>query len=352
LRQISARNPKARLLVTGCFAQLYADKALSAAPKAELIPNNRKQNIPLLLGAAENAASWKISGLRGRTRAFVKIQDGCDRFCSYCAVPLARATKYSKPFDSALEEIRALALSGTREIVLSGINIGDYACPQTGQGLAQLLKAATELEGDFRIRFSSVEAFSIDDSLLRTADAAGDKFCRYFHIPLQTGSPAVASAMNRKCRPEDFAKTVELLRRKLPKVSIFSDVIAGFPAETEKEFEETKNFIKKMELSGLHVFSFSPRPGTAAAELTSLPAAVIRKRAEILRELDMRLRAEFARSLVGTVQRVLPEKGTRPFSGLAGNFQRVLLPQDAPVHSFADVLIEAADGGLCHGRLY
>jgi len=351
LRQISARNPGARLIVTGCFAQLHADKVLQAAPGAELVPNPRKQDISLLLGAPESAAGWTVTGLRGRTRAFIKIQDGCDRFCSYCAVPLARSVKYSKNFDQALAEIKALVGAGIREIVFSGINIGEYKCPDTGRGLAELLAEAARMPGDFRLRFSSVEAFSINEELLGTAAGAGEKFCRYFHIPLQTGSPSVASAMNRKCRPEDFSRAVRLVRRFLPEATVFSDVIAGFPSETEAEFVETKSFIENMALSGLHVFSFSPRPGTAAAKLKPLSAAVVRDRAERLRALDEKLREAFAKSLVGTVQLVLPEDGTRPFSGLAGNFQRVLLPKTAAHGDFARVEIESASGGLCQGRL-
>ena len=351
LRQIFSRNPAARLIVTGCFAQLHADKVLLSAPNAELVPNPKKQDISLLLGAPESAAGWAVTGLRGRTRAFIKIQDGCDRFCSYCAVPLARSVKYSKNFDSALKEVRALLDCGLREIVFSGINIGEYKCPETGLGLAALLTEASRIPGDFRLRFSSVEAFSINEELLDAASRAGEKFCRYFHIPLQTGSPSVATAMNRKCRPDDFRRAVALVRRALPEASIFSDVIAGYPSETEAEFLETEAFIETLALSGLHVFSFSARAGTAAAKLKTLPPAVVRDRSRRLHALDEKLRSAFARSLVGTVQRVLPEEGSRPFSGLSESFQRVLLPKGAPHEGFTLVEIESASGGLCQGRL-
>lgn len=351
LRQISSRRPQARLIVTGCFAQLNPDKVLLSAPGAELVPNPRKQDISLLLGAPESAAGWAVTGLRGRTRAFIKIQDGCDRYCSYCAVPLARSVKYSKNSLAALKEVRALADCGIREIVFSGINIGEYKCPDTGRGLAALLAEAARIPGDFRLRFSSVEAFSINEELLDAAAGAGEKFCRYFHIPLQTGSPSVATAMNRKCRPDDFRQAVGLVRRAMPEASVFSDVIAGYPSETDAEFLETTAFIETLGLSGLHVFSFSSRPGTAAAKLKPLPPDLVRERARRLRALDETLRASFARSLVGTVQRVLPEEGSRPFSGLAENFQRVMLPKGAPRDAFSRVEIVSASGGLCQGRL-
>jgi len=351
LRQASSRNPKARILVTGCYAQLNPEKILSCAPAAELVSNARKQDIPLLLGAAESAADWRVSGLHGRTRAFVKIQDGCDRFCAYCAVPLARPGKYSKPLESALSEIRGLAASGTREIVLAGINIGEYRCPGTGSTLARLLEQAAAIEGDFRLRLSSVEAFSFTPALLDAAASAGPKFCRYFHIPLQTGSTSLALDMNRKCAPEDFARAVEMARLRFPAVSVFSDVIAGYPSESEAQFRETAEFIKSMGLSGLHVFSYSSRPGTAAAKLKPLAPAVVKARARELRALDKSLRDALSLSMVGTRQRVLIEEGSRPLSGLAENFQRVCLSGGGNKRGFTQAEIIAAADGLCQGRI-
>ncbi|NLO90958.1 MAG: MiaB/RimO family radical SAM methylthiotransferase [Elusimicrobia bacterium] len=351
LRLVSARNPKARIVVTGCYAQLNPEKVLSSAPAAELVPNPRKQEIPLLLGAPEAASDWSVSGLHGRTRAFVKIQDGCDRFCAYCAVPLARTGKYSKPLRSAIAEIRALAASGIGEIVLSGINIGDYRCPETGAPLARVLKEAAALDGEFRLRLSSVEAFSFTPELLSAAVSAGGKFCSYFHIPLQTGSPSLALDMNRKCSPGDFAAAVDMVRAAFPGVSIFSDVIAGYPTETDAQFRETFDFIQAMKLSGLHVFSYSSRPGTAAAKLKPLPPAVVKARAQELRALDRRLREGLARAMVGTMQSVLVEDGTRPLSGLAENFQRVLLSGGGKASGFVRAEIISADDGLCRGRI-
>ncbi len=348
IRQISRRNPSARLVLTGCYAAAHQDYIRQTFPQAEIIG---KYELGKQLFAQEDIC-WTVSGHEGHSRAFIKIQDGCDCFCSYCIVPFARPVKRSKPAPDVLKEITALVQKGFGEIVLTGINIGNYLCPQTGQDLAALCQDIAALPGRFRVRFSSIELQTVTDGVIESIQNYPARFCHYFHLPLQAGCDQVLKDMNRHYNTAQYAAKVAQLRKRVPQMGIFADVIAGYPSETDADFEATCQFIEQIKLAGLHVFSYSPRPGTPAASLKQLPPGEIKRRAEKLRELDKRLRAAFAASLVGTQQEVFVEehKDGRPH-GITSNFQPAVLETQTPVRGLVRVRITRAEGPLCYAQV-
>ncbi len=348
IRQILRRNPQARLVLTGCYAAAHSASVREKFPQAEIVG---KYDLGKALFNTEDVC-WTVSGHEGHSRAFIKIQDGCDCFCSYCIVPFARHIKRSKPLADVLSEIKTLKAKGFAEIVLTGINIGNYLCPQTGADLAGLCEKIAEQPGHFRVRFSSIELQTVTDGVIAQMHARPDRFCNYFHLPLQAGCDKVLKDMNRHYDTAAYRARVEDLCHHVPQIGIFADVIAGYPTETEEDFKTTVHFIREMKLAGLHVFSYSPRPGTKAAELPQLTSAEIKRRAEILRALDKELRAAFAQSLVGTEQEVfIEERSTDKPQGITANFQPVVLENKAPLHGLVRVQITSAEGLLCKGVL-
>lgn len=348
IRQILRRNPNARLVLTGCYAAAHSAAIRSAFPQAEIVG---KYELGKALFNTEDVC-WTVSGHEGHSRAFIKIQDGCDCFCSYCIVPYARPEKRSKPLSDVLKEIKTLEEKGFAEIVLTGINIGNYRCPQTGADLAALCGEIAALPGRFRVRFSSIELQTVTDGVVHWMSARPDRFCNYFHLPLQAGCDKILADMNRHYDTAAYRARVADLRKNVPQIGIFADVIAGYPTETEADFEATAAFIRQVRLAGLHVFSYSPRPGTPAAALKQLPHEEIKRRAEVLRALDKELRAAFAASLVGTEQEVFVEehKNGRPH-GITSNFQPVVLEGSAAPHGLVRAKIIRAEGGLCFGEV-
>ena len=347
IRQILRRNPRARLVLTGCYAAAHEQMVREKFPQAELIG---KYDLGKALFNVPDVC-WTVSGHEGHSRAFIKIQDGCDCFCSYCIVPYARPVKRSKPLADVLGEIQTLEQKGFAEIVLTGINIGNYLCPQTGTDLAGLCAQIAQLPGRFRVRFSSIELQTVTDGLIGQMAARPDRFCNYFHLPLQAGCDKILQDMNRHYDTAAYRARVEELRRRVPQIGIFADVIAGYPTETEADFEATAAFIREVNLAGLHVFSYSPRPGTPAAALTQLPHEEIKRRSDALRALDKELRAAFAASLVGTEQEVFIEehKSGRPH-GITSNFQQVVLEGAPAARGLVRAVITRAEGPVCIGK--
>jgi len=354
LRLISRRNPAARIFAAGCYAQAHPEKVLKNAPGAEIFGTERKKDIAKILGGAGMSGfGWRTTGHRGHSRAFVKVQDGCAGGCAYCIVPLARPTLSSKPMAEAVDEVCTLVRNGFAEVVLSGINIGNYKCPDTGAELPQLLAALFAIKGDFRIRLSSIEQGNITPGLIDICLRAGDMFCPHFHIPLQHGADKVLAEMGRRYKRSSYAEKAALVRSAWPLAGIYADVIAGYPTETEADFADCASFIERNALSGLHVFRFSPRPKTRAEALKPLPPEVVRHRAEALRSLDARLRSSFADALCGTSQRVLVEEHCAEegvAQGVCGNFQKVLIKTNSKLSGLVSVRITKSDKQLCHAE--
>lgn len=340
IRRASRRNPGSRIVVTGCYAQV-APEQLAAMSEVELvIGNEEKRRLPEILKRGLTQSRVQVAGIdeisRGETlhlesfsehtRAFLQIQNGCDSYCSYCIVPFARGRSRSVPQDKVMEGVARLSGEGYREIVLTGIHLGNYGRDLTPA--TSLLGLVMQIEQGGvagRIRLGSIEPVDLTPELIEFS--AGSKIiCPHFHIPLQSGSYAVLARMNRGYDSRYFRRLVNRIDSAIPDVCIGFDVIAGFPGETDEEFTETLSLITELPAAYLHVFPFSSRPGTKAAEMPGhLPSRVVTERAERLRILGEQKRQEFYRRFVGRTMDVLvmQQGDTGLWSGMTGNYLTV-----------------------------
>ncbi len=352
LRRAAAANPKAAIAVTGCLATLEPEKILRAAPRASLFPNADKEKITsAFCGGDAGGDFFPVAKFHGKARAFIKVQDGCDLKCAYCLVNLARSELKSKPLEAAVSEASRLVAGGFSELVLCGTRLGKYRCPRTGADLAALVKRLFSLPGEFRVRFSSIEPGELTPGLLSALKSGGARFCDYFHLPLQAGSDKVLREMGRPFDTARYAAKAAELRRLFPGVGIYADIIAGYPTETAEDFEAGLSFVRGLGLSGLHVFSFSARPGTRAAALKPLPPKTVSARSLALRRLDGELRAAYAASQLGKELRVLAlrNKAGR-CQALASNFVSVELEGARRQGGLFTCRITAARDGACTGE--
>jgi threonylcarbamoyladenosine tRNA methylthiotransferase MtaB len=374
LRRASRRNPSALVVATGCYAQREPG-ALSSMPEVRLVVGNaEKHAIPGLIaehltsgGRPPSDVDVFVSPLRGRsfeafdirrfrghTRAFLKIQDGCDRRCSYCAVPDARGPARSRPFRDVVDQAARLTANGYREIVLTGVHIGSYGADGGGPGLPELLSALEEVPGLARLRLGSVEPNELSPGLA-AAILRSDKICRHLHVPLESGSDATLARMGRAYTRSDYAEAVGRITGRDPRAGLGADVMVGFPGETEEHFEETVALIEELPFTYLHVFSFSPRPGTPAAEMGGAVPGVVKKRRSLaLRELGHAKSLAFRRTLVGERLEILVEerRGRRGgrLTGLSSNYVRVEIEgDDRLANRLVEVVVESADEEVTRG---
>jgi threonylcarbamoyladenosine tRNA methylthiotransferase MtaB len=295
-------------------------------------------------------------GEAGHTRPVLKIQDGCDSRCSFCVIPQVRGRSRSLAPGRVVEEIRKLTENGAREIVLSGIDLGSYGRDLKPRAeLGELLRRIVEETLIERLRVSSIEPMDVTEDLI-SLFAASERMARHFHMPLQSGSDRILAAMHRWYRAEHYARHAELVREWLPEAGIGADVIAGFPGETDEDHRATLALIDRLPLAYLHVFSFSPRPGTPAAEMRDhVPAAVIAKRARQLRALGEEKRSAFRAAQVGRTLRVLTlhregEDLAGPWTrALSGNYIDVRVAGRCPANQFLDVQIAGERDGCLAG---
>lgn len=293
----------------------------------------------------------------GYTRAFLKIQTGCDSSCTYCIVPRARGPARSMPSEQVLAQIHSLAASGYREVVLTGIDLGSWG-HDTGEGsLADLLRLLVARSRVDRFRLSSVEPLEMDEALLDAIETAGGRVARHFHLPLQSGSDPVLKRMARPYSAGRYLEIVQAVAARFPDAAIGTDVIVGFPGETKEEFEETLAFVAEAPLTYLHVFSYSDRPGTPAAAMKpKVPPEIIQERSARLRALGQQKKASFRLRLVGSEQQTLVLSERTPdgrLLGLTGNYIEVLLtlPDDC-VNRFARVRLDKVlPDGRCEGEV-
>ncbi len=338
VRRLLRENPKARVVVTGCYASHAPESLRSLSPRVEVYSNKEKEGLPACLGFEVAPEVWGLSRFSHRARAFVKIQDGCKAPCRYCIIPQTRPDYWSKPVDHVLKEVRTLVDAGHGEIVFTGIRLGLYRgrSPEgKSEGLAALLARVVALQGRSRVRLSSLEVTEIPDELIRLA-AGTDKVCAHFHIPLQSADDGVLKDMGRWYRFADYEDRVRTVRRFLPDAAVTADVLTGFPTESEAAFETTVNRIGALNLSGLHAFPYSSRPGTPAAELTPLDRSVLQKRTRRLISLSESLNSRFRDRFRGTARTALAE-GTG--EGWTDNYLRVSLPADVPAGALVPAVI-------------
>lgn len=352
LKKISKIKP-GKIIVTGCYATLFSDKILEIDKNILIFPNIEKENIvSIITGKKIEKDFFTVTGFEGRTRAFVKVQDGCDLKCSYCIVPYGRSEIKSKPSGQVISEVKNLIEKGYKEIILSGTRLGKYRCPEKNYTLKDLLSELFAIDGDYRIRFSSMEPMEVTEDLVVFLKNAKEKFCDYFHISIQSASDKILKFMKRPYDSHYLHDTVTLLRENFDKVGIFCDVICGFPLETEEDFEKTYNFISEHNFSGLHVFTFSMRPLVEANKYKDLPYLVKSERAKKMRELDKVLRKKFADFLVGKRLRVLTLKRKGDFIlGLSSNFQNIFLDKELKTNFFYEVEVGMDVEGKLIGKI-
>ncbi len=345
LRRARRTNPEARVVAAGCYAQLEGERIAREGLATHILGNPAKLDLiewlsrpgsfekPCLAGASapRSRAEFEISPVSrmhtGRTRALLKVQDGCDSFCSYCVVPLVRGKSRSLAPALVVSQLHEFLRAGYREIVLTGIHLGKWGKDlQPAQTLSDLLEKISSCPPlPPRLRLSSIEPEEFDSNLLEVISRA-PWICRHFHIPLQSADPVILSRMHRLYTREYYGELVARLRAQFPEAALGADVLTGFPGESEKQFENTCEFIEKLPLSYLHVFPFSPRPGSAAADFSDrVEAEELKRRAALLQALSRRKKRTFRESLVGKTLDLIVEAQTRPglWEGISGNYVKV-----------------------------
>jgi threonylcarbamoyladenosine tRNA methylthiotransferase MtaB len=321
LRKIKRENPYASIIAAGCYAELNAKDIKAIDDSIELLGNNEKLKF---------SADSGISFFKGHTRAFIKVQDGCNNFCSYCKVPIVRGRSRSRDPEEVFKEAKALIDSGYKELVLTGICLGDFGkYSYKDTRLSALIGNISEIKKDFRIRLSSIELPDITDDLIGEMNGR-KKICRHFHIPLQSGDDDILRQMNRKHTVSDFISRVEYNRSIIPDMGITTDIIVGFPGETESNFKNTVKAIEKTTPSRTHIFTYSPRPGTKAAILKDdVPSKVKKQRAARLKTITDKFSNDFQKRQIQSEQRILIEhnrdRRTGKLCGYTDNYVKVLI---------------------------
>lgn len=309
IRRLAKKNPRAEIIVMGCYATRASDEVAALPGVSEVIEDKRE--LPdLLVRRGLRDIPRGISTFAGRHRAWVKVQDGCREKCSYCIIPLVRPVLASRPVEDVLEEIRCLTAAGFAEIVLTGIHLGHYGVDfaHSRHGLVDLLRRIVALEGEFRVRLSSIEAAEVTPELLDLMAEHPQRICPHLHLPLQSGSDAILKKVRRHWTVGQFIKRCEEIRARLDLPALTSDVIVGFPGETEADFAATCKAVEKIGFSQIHVFRFSPRPGTEAASLPNrVPQRIHQQWAAELAKLEKRLAEEYLEKLLGRRLQVLVE---------------------------------------------
>ena len=332
LRQLRQANPGLRLAVIGCYGTMAAEEARTIAGVELVVPNAEKdQVLERILALTPGPPALDAGALPplalGHTRAFIKIQDGCENRCAYCIVTLARGPLRSRPVEEVLEEIGQRLAEGYQEVVLTGVNIGAYGRDGGATSLAGLVRAILQRQAPRRLRLSSIEPWDLTEELL--ALWPHPCLCRHLHLPLQSGCDATLRRMGRRYTCAEFAALVARARERIPELALTTDVIVGFPGETEQEFRQTVAFIAQQRFSRLHVFKYSRRPGTPAAEMPhQVPPQVAEERSDRLLALGRELAAAFHAQCIGREVEVLLETAQRRgeglmWSGLTDNYVRV-----------------------------
>ena len=320
IRQLLREHPNAKLAVTGCMAERAPEEVLKLGEGITLVPNLEKEGLlAALLPEESRLPEFNIQSFDHHTRAFVKVQDGCNSFCTYCIIPYVRGRSRSRPIPEVVREVEGLIANGYKEVVITGINVGDF---DGGGCLADLVRAVDQVEGLKRLRISSIDPDEVDENL---ADAVlnGRVTCPSMHIVLQSGSNVTLKRMNRKYTRQMFLDTVDKMVEKNPDFTVTTDIIVGFPGETEADFAETVDVVQNVKFAKIHMFPYSARKRTRAALYSNqVPSEIVsRRKQELLRlaeQTAFRLRERF----VGREMSVLLEQGE---TGHTENFLPVLM---------------------------
>ncbi|RJP80661.1 MAG: tRNA (N(6)-L-threonylcarbamoyladenosine(37)-C(2))-methylthiotransferase MtaB [Desulfobacteraceae bacterium] len=379
IRQAIRSNPNARIVVTGCYAQNGTEELKQIKGIHDIIGSALKHRIPQALLSTigsqkpespivivpdigrEEIFKQTIVDISGdRTRPFLKIQDGCDAFCTYCIVPYTRGRSRSMPAEDVLRKIELFSSAGYKEVVLTGIHLGCYGrdFPTGKNSLFKLLKMIEDRSSIDRVRFSSIEPHELTTDIVELV-ASSAKLCNHFHIPLQSGDDTILKKMKRPYTGEQFGKLISFIHQSIPDAAIGVDVLIGFPGETRNEFQNTYQLIQELPVSYLHVFPYSSRKGTPAARYPNpVPQAAIKERCRDMRELGIRKKNLFFQNFIGRNMVILVEeardKKTNLLKGITANYITVLLDgPDSLKNSLISIqLIEQIDSTTVLGILH
>lgn len=379
IRQAIRSNPNARIVVTGCYAQNGVETLKQIKGIHDIIGSALKHRIPQALLSTignqkpdspivivpdigrEEIFKQTIVGISGnRTRPFLKIQDGCDAFCTYCIVPYTRGRSRSMPADDVLQKIELFSSAGYKEVVLTGIHLGCYGrdFPTGKNSLFKLLKMIEDRSSIERVRLSSIEPHELTTDIVELV-ASSAKLCNHFHIPLQSGDDAILKKMKRPYTGEQFGKLISFIHQSIPEAAIGVDVLIGFPGETGSAFQNTYHLIRELPVSYLHVFPYSSRKGTPAARYPNpVPQTDIKERCRDMRELGIRKKNLFCQNFIGRNMDILVEeardKKTNLLKGITANYITVLLegPDSLKNSRVSIQIIEQIDSTSVLGTLH
>lgn len=360
IRQARRENPNCCLVVCGCMSQNHKDVVdtldidilIGNKDKSKIVLlvkdflENRKQLIKFYDLRNTEFEDMRISNFEGKTRGFVKIQDGCNNFCSYCIIPFTRGNIRSKNIDIAIDEINCLANNGYQEIVLTGIHTGSYGDGED-YDLTDLIHEVSKNANLKRIRISSIEITELDAKFMEELKH-NEKICSHFHVPIQSGSEHILKLMNRKYNIDEYIIKIEELRSIRKDVNITTDLIVGFPEESEEDFQETITNLKKIKFSKIHTFPFSLRNGTKAEMYKPVNEMVKKNRVKEILDISDELESSYYKEFIGKKVSVLVENKT---SGFTDNYIKVNLDRECISNTFVDVVITDVDGINVNGRV-
>lgn len=371
IRRAKRLNDSALVAVVGCYSQVAADDVMKIEGVNLIIGTNERKKIVEMLQDITVAdkiccvgdimkvrefEELQIDNVKDKARAFLKIQEGCNQYCSYCIIPYARGPIRSRKPENVISEVKRLVANGFKEFVLTGIHVASYGKDMDDINLLKLIRMVHDVDGLERIRLSSVEPTLLSDEFMDTISKM-PKFCNHFHLSMQSGSDTVLKRMNRKYTTAEYYEIVEKINSKLENPSITTDVIVGFPGETEEEFEETYNFVKKVAFYQIHVFKYSPKVGTPAAKMNDQIDGTKKSiRSEKLISLGKKLELDYLNSMIGKKLNVLFEgfydESEKYIEGLTQNYLRILVESDINIYGeMREVTIKSIDNGLLYGRL-
>ena len=347
IRRMKKKNPDAIIAVVGCYSQVSPEEILSidevnlvmgTNDRKKIVEEVKKIDASRKVSTVDDIMKVKafeeieINKTNGKTRAFMKIQDGCDRYCSYCIIPYARGRVRSRDLESIVKEVENLSSNGYKEVVLTGIHVASYGkdIKDSDIKLLDVIKQINDIEGIERIRLSSVEPILFTDEFVEAVSTM-DKVCPHYHLSLQSGCDETLKRMKRRYTTEEYKAIVDRLRAAIPNVSITTDVIVGFPGETNEEFDKTYEFLKDIELTHMHVFKYSPRKGTPAATMENqVDPSTKHDRSEKLLQLNEENFNKFGQKMLDKEFNVLFEQkvGDNKYEGLTENYVKVIVESD------------------------
>lgn len=351
IRRAKTLNPDSIIVATGCYSQVAPDEVAkieginivigtkNRLEIVETVKNYQKENSSNVLNTVSDIMKERvfeplsISELKNRTRAYLKIQEGCNRFCTYCIIPYARGPVRSRKPDDVIEEVEKLAKNGFKEIVLTGIHILSYGSDLKNTNFIDIIKRVHTVDGIERIRFSSIEPLVVTDEFIKEIKLL-PKVCNHYHLSLQSGCDRTLERMNRKYTSAQYETAVNKLREAFEDVAITTDIIVGFPDETQEDFDTSYNFAKKIKISKIHAFPYSPKKGTKASTFENqIPNDIKNKRNKQMIELSDNLNLEFLESMIGKTQKVLFERKREDglYEGHTTNYITVCVESDEDI---------------------